>query len=376
MLRHLGVSTVQSAGLALLTCLLVMCLLVSGCNEGPLSPGGPTEWVFPVYQEARLGFIDQTGRLVIEPQFLGSLEPTEDIVPVLAQIGGDDQLWGFIDFTGVWIIEPRFSRVGPFSEGFAAFVDDDRLRGGYVDRSGKVAIDPLFESTRRFSEGLAAVKVQGLWGFLDSRGLLAIEPQFRGSRDFSEGLAMVEVAGGTIGYIDPKGGWVIEARAGSGEEALGPTWVEGELAGRPVSQALTDGYNFTEGLAGVRVEDGTWGFVDREGRWAIEPRFFGAGVFSEGLAPIRVGLRWGYVDRDGEVVIEPRFHGAKKFALGLAPVKVPEKGWGFINAEGEIVFDPVYQGAEPFSHGLAAIRVGDRWGYIDPKGRTVWEPSR
>lgn len=376
MLRHSGVLTVQSAGLALLACLLVTGFLVTGCHEGSFSSGGPTEWVFPIYRDARLGFVDQTGRLVIEPEFLGSLEPAEDIVPVLAQVGGDDQLWGFIDFTGAWIIEPRFSRVGPFSEGFAAFVDEDRLRGGYIDRSGTVAIEPLFESTRRFSEELAAVQVQGQWGFLDRQGLLAVEPQFERSRDFSEGLAMVEVEDGTIGYIDPRGEWVIQPRPKSGEEAPETTQAEGELEARPVSRALTEGYNFTEGLAAVRVEDGTWGFVDRQGRWAIEPRFFGAGVFSEGLAAIRVGLRWGYVDRDGEVAIEPRFHQAKKFALGLAPVKVPDQGWGFINAEGEIVFEPVYDAAESFSHGLAAIRVGDRYGYIDPKGRTVWEPSR
>jgi len=348
-------------------------LLVLGlaCSGGAPEP---TEWVFPVWQEERLGFINQAGDLVIEPQFLGSLEASDDIVPVLADLG-EDQLWGFVDFSGAWVVEPRFGRIGPFAEGRAAFLDEDRLRGGYIDRTGEVVIEPIFEATRRFAGGVAAVKVQGLWGYLDPAGDLAIEPRFQRSRDFAEGLAMVGMADGTIGYIDRQGAWVVEPRPKRGS-APGPSQVEGELNGRPVRQALTEGYNFSEGLAAVRVEDGTWGFLDTEGKWVIEPRFFGAGLFSEGLAPIRIGLRWGYVDRNGDVVIEAHFHNVKKFALGLAPVKVPDQGWGFINAEGEVVLEPVYQGAEPFVHGLASVQVGSRWGYIDPQGRTVWEPSR
>lgn len=346
---------------------------LGACTE--VGPAEPTEWVFPVWRDQTLGFIDQTGRLVIEPRFYGSLEPGDDIVPVLAVLG-DDQFWGFIDFSGEWLIEPRFSRVGRFVEGRAAFVDEDRLRGGYIDRGGEVVIDPVFEAARVFSEGLAAVKVQGRWGFIDPQGSLVIDPQFPRSRDFSEGLAMVQIQLGTIGYLDPAGEWVIQPRPKRNGETPAPTPVEGELVGQPVIQALLEGYSFSEGLAAVRTEEGTWGFIDREGRWVIEPVFFGAGQFSEGLAPIRKGLRWGYVDRDGAVVIQPDFFEAKKFSLGLAPVKVPEQGWGYVNAEGEVVFEPVYESADPFVHGLASVQVGSRYGYIDPQGRTVWEPSR
>jgi hypothetical protein len=353
--------------------LLALALAGLGACAG-LGPTEPTEWVFPVWRDQTLGFIDQTGRLVIEPEFYGSLVPGDDIVPVLADLG-EDQLWGFIDFTGEWVIQPRFGRVGPFSDGRAAFVDEDRLRGGYIDRSGEVVIDPVFEASRRFSEGLAAVKVQGRWGFIDPDGKAVIEPQYPHSRDFSEGLAMVEIPGGSIGYVDPAGEWVIPPHP-KRAEGTAPTPVEGELVGQTVIQALLEGYNFSEGLAAVRTEDGTWGYIDAQGRWAIEPLFYGAGQFSEGLAPIRKGLRWGYVDRAGEVAVEPRFHAAKKFSLGLAPVKVPEEGWGFVNAEGEVVIEPVYESAEPFDHGLAAVQVGNRYGYIEPQGRWVWEPSR
>ena len=357
----------------LLVLSFVFFAVLGACTE--VGPPEPTEWVFPVWEDQTLGFIDQTGRLVIEPRFYGSLEPGDDIVPVLTD-QGDDQLWGFIDFTGRWLIQPRFGRVGRFVEGRAAFLDEDRLRGGYIDRSGEVVIEPVFEAARKFSEGLAAVKVQGRWGFIDPRGDVVIDPQFPSSRDFSEGLAMVEIQHGTIGYLNPAGEWVLEPRPKRDEDAPAPTPVEGGRVGRPVSEALLEGYSFSEGLAAVRTEEGTWGYIDREGRWVIEPVFFGAGQFSEGLAPVRKGLRWGYVDREGEVVIEPEFFEAKKFSRGLAPVKVPEQGWGYVNAEGEVVVEPIYEGADPFVHGLASVQVGSRYGYIDPQGRWVWEPSR
>ena len=42
--------------------------------------------------------------------------------------------------------------------------------------------------------------------------------------------------------------------------------------------------------------------------------------FSDGLAPVQVGNRWGYINKEGKVAINPQFNDARGFSLGLAPV--------------------------------------------------------
>ena len=48
-----------------------------------------------------------------------------------------------------------------------------------------------------------------------------------------------------------------------------------------------------------RSKTGKWGFIDKRGKFAINPRFDAAFVVSEGLAAVRVGDsktgQWGYI---------------------------------------------------------------------------------
>jgi hypothetical protein len=82
---------------------------------------------------------------------------------------------GYIDKTGKMVIEPKFSVAKNFSEGLAAvatFGSYDPGLGvifgswGYIDKTGKVVIPGEFQDVRSFSEGLAAVKIGGKWGYI------------------------------------------------------------------------------------------------------------------------------------------------------------------------------------------------------------------
>src|SRR6516162_7903679 len=88
---------------------------------------------------------------------------------------------------------------------------------------------------------------------------------------------------------------------------------------------------FREGLAPV-YEAGSWGFIDSEGKMQIEPDFWDADNFSDGLAGVHKG-GWGYIDRSGKVVIPARYLQARRFSEGVAPVKGPS-GWLFIDKTG------------------------------------------
>ena len=127
-------------------------------------------------------------------------------------------------------------------------------------------------------------------------------------------------------------------------------------------------------------ENGKWGFVDREGKWAIPPLFLYVSPFHEGLAWAAKNKRsgYGYIDKTGRWAFPRTFAFADHFSEGLAGVKVKE-GWGFIDIQGVVVIPPVFQEVQSFSDGLAAVAVGTgndlRWGFIDKEGSYVIEPK-
>ena len=58
----------------------------------------------------------------------------------------------------------------------------------------------------------------------------------------------------------------------------------------------------------------------------------------------------------------------------LAHVKIGDK-WGYINPKGEFVINPQFDLVGSFSEGLADVVIGDKWGYINPKGEFVINPQ-
>ena len=301
--------------------------------------------LYSINVNGKWGFVDKSGKSVINPQFDRAEEFSEGLAAV--SVGGK---WGFVDKFGKYVVSTQFDRVGPLSEG-VAWVSLGR-KYGYVDKVGKYVINPQFLFAFDFSEGLAKVVIEsGKSGYVDKSGKSVINPQFYGAGPFSEGLAAVQVAGGRWGYIDKAGKYVIEPQFGVAEQ-------------------------FSEGLAaagGNKV-----GFVDKTGKYVINPQFDRAGQFSEGLAAVNVGVKWGFVDKTGRYVINAQFDRVGSFSEGLASVCVGGGEWGgkcgFVDKTGNYVINPQFDSVGKFSEGLAMAFGGGRRGLIDKTGRDVWNP--
>lgn len=92
-------------------------------------------------------------------------------------------------------------------------------------------------------------------------------------------------------------------------------------------------------------------------------------------------FKYGFMDRTGASVIDPSFdrigftnvrflspstwEGAPE---GLIRVAVGDR-WGFVDGRGRYVVAPSFDDARSFSEGLALVKSGERWGFIDPEGR-------
>ena len=284
----------------------------------------------------------------------------------------------YINRSGTVVFKSPFSNGSTFSEGLAAFTENDKV--GFMDETGKVAIKPSFDSAKEFSEGYAAIEVNDKWGFIDKTGRHVINPQFDTAESFSEGLARVEMYVGDArdgddiyksGFIDKKGTMVIG-------RTRKPVMIGKRIFTSPKFDEAGD---FSESLAPVRV-GAKWGYVNKEGQFAIQLQFKGAKMFSDGLAPVTYdGLKWGYLNKAGKLVIQPQFADAGSFSEGFAPIAVYRSGyakeWGFIDSEAHIVIAPQFYGAEEFHEGLASIFEPKRggFGFIDTAGREIIKPQ-
>ena len=84
-----------------------------------------------------------------------------------------------------------------------------------------------------------------------------------------------------------------------------------------------------------------------------------------------MGDKYGFIDKQGKFVIDPKFDFADSFSDGLAAVRIGDEESGkqsYIDSRGKIVITPQFDQISAFSDGLAAVRVGDdntgKYGYI------------
>lgn len=334
-----------------------------------------------LFDKAKWGFIDKTGSVVIEPQF-GEALGFEDGLSAVRVGDRITNKWVMIDKTGKVVLEPGEGAVRNLHDGLAlvnvvpAYGGIRELYGecGYIDRSGKTVIKRQYERAWDFSEGLAPVfigTIQGKWGYIDTKGEIAIDPQFLVASPFSEGLAFVVIRDGADhdGYIDKTGKLIISL---------------------PHSNTASDeNVDFHEGLAVIPSSNWStgWplaGYIDKTGKTVIKAGFEKAGCFSDGLAPASKEYEWGFIDKLGEFVVRFPFGCAqvRELSEGLAAIQMPVSapaGTALIEKVEGIATPPRASHVTPISEAMAPFRAGGtgtgKWGYTDESGTVIIKPE-
>jgi hypothetical protein len=252
---------------------------------------------------------------------------------------GQERKYGYMDKTGRAVIEPQFYNAGHFSEGLAwvSMLVERKWLYGFIDKTGKFVIEPQFVyQPGDFVDGLAKVTGQFKSGFIDRAGRYRITVDIEGSDNFfSEGLLAAVIPGEPSRgvYLDHDGKVVLEI----------PFWQQRTAHQRSLytirRQQLAP---FHEGLAAV-LSFNKIGFIDKTGKVVIAPLFRETNGFSEGLAAVKIigsegEYVWGYVDRTGKFAIAPQFREAHPFAGGLANVTTVEGSERLIDSSGKVIW--------------------------------------
>jgi hypothetical protein len=134
---------------------------------------------------------------------------------------------------------------------------------------------------------------------------------------------------------------------------------------------------FSENLAVAAISGETgdkYGFINTSGEWIIEPKYFDANGFSQGLAAVYLNDQWSFIDHQGNQAFSLTFDHADKF----------EKGGCWVNYQGyekyfsrtgkiysEYQNDPILRQET----GLTVVVINEKYGLMDSIGNEIIAPQ-
>ena len=223
-----------------------------------------------------------------------------------------------------------------FTIEYVAFQEEEDGKWGLMDLNGNIVLEPKFE-------GMPSTVINGCFSIYDGDAsnytLYHLEDgkakkigKYKDVGAFTGKYCPVVDDNKNIKYIDTEGNKVIDLKKIKGQKAI-------------------QAYNFFDGLAMVKLENGKWGYIDENGEIAIPFKYYDAWNFNEGLAivyhadPDEDGAKWSVIDTKGEVIFTKKFKDMTpdgfRFISGLLDVRVPaandETRPAIINKEGQLV---------------------------------------
>lgn len=342
--------------------------------------------------------------------------------PALLLAGGfllpfnSDSLWGFMDSTGRVVIEPAFDYASFFNAGLSRVVINSKV--GFVNAKGEEVVKPYFDFGKDFDRGFAVVSESGLSGLIDRRGNTVVPVSYdsvsiSGENTFvgyqsgncrylnrmgesicdstfltcgamEQGFAIVSTDSG-FGVIKSDGILVFNsfykkvkrvsetlfAILGDGGYALADTG--GNFLTRFVFDDIGE---YSQGLAAASKNE-RFGYLDQRGRTRI-PFIFQVlkgfpdfAKFKNGYAVISLTGTFGIADTSGNVLIGDSFDKVDLFDNGIAVVYEDGKGGVLEIGIDRFLTDSEFDSVGLFSFGFLPVSVGDKWGVIDSTGKFI-----
>ncbi len=299
------------------------------------------------------GMVNNKGKTLLPCQF-DELGFIDKTGNKVLHIFKKEEKYGLIDTLGQLAVSVQYEEIGSFGDGRLAVKRQGRW--GFVDPNGREIVPCRFDEVGLYSEGWAAAKLGSKWGFIDKNGDVVLDFVYSKVGFFSNGLAPAKGNGPKYGYIDRTGRWSIEPQ-------------------------FTSAYEFDRGTAQVEILHGDSyrkGLIGTNGNYIVRPKYTSLSPFNQyGLAVACLGgnpQRFTLINIHGENITTQTFRSIENFSEGLARVRKKD-GYGFVNLAGQVAIDAKFDKASDFREGRAAVWENGRCGFIDIQGNYIVEPE-
>lgn len=337
-----------------------------------------------------LGYIDKTGKFVIEPQY----SKAQPFIDGKALVAKDGKAF-FIDTNGNAVNDIKFdyktiNNLGDalygnsvtryFSDGMMPVCVDGKW--GYINESCDIVVKPQYGYAGEFCEGRAVVKKGDKWGYIDASGKEVIKPKYMYANDFIYGVGGVNLNGNLI-VIDKNGNRVIDSKCGQVVTLCDGFFVVKKddkfgVVNEHSETVIPYKYdNYTacaDGLVGLYEGDDCYVFDCKTGKKLSDTAY-------ESVQPKENGIVYlfykngkvGCMNRSGKDITDGEYDKFTDKHRDYGDIIIVSKGFyfGAIDHDGNVVIDTVYDEISDFNCGLAFAKKDGKYGYIDKNGNCV-----
>ncbi len=262
-----------------------------------------------------------------------------------------------------------------FSSGLAAGKKNEEWK--LLDASGRACASGFLQ-VGFYNGEVIPVKTENGWMFATSDGNKKISVSKLGNVEELgrlDGNIFKAKRDGTYGYYDTElkkiagdFAYASEMNEGVGAVFDGSVWKLADSAGTIGKKGYREIVLNARDIAyqneriWVSEEDGIYYMIDREGNRIGKEEVEGTKGFtvSDSLAAVERNGKWGFMDKEGKMAIEPQYEDARSFCNEYAAVKQNGE-WGFINVDGKMAIEPQFEDAKDFSDGSVLVQKGMNW---------------
>ena len=299
----------------------------------------------------------------------------------LAVITDENNKYAFIDKNGIIELGFQYDYAEPFVNGLAVVEKDNKV--AYIQKSGKPLIgwrDKIEYFNSSPPQGIIAVKYGTKYGYETINGKRIITAKYDWADNFYEDVALVKT---NFRYM------LIDLKGNLKELDSYPTdslttrldWGNGHT-GKPVKVGVwdcefinydgrtvlelpySDAFSFRDGKAKV-INGDKYNYIDHEGTLLGE----WVDLVDNYHAVIENG-KFGYIDKNNKLIIPHQFNYAKDFHDGIAIIRKGSRRTGkyaIINKTGMLISD-LYDEILDYKNFTAKVRNIDKFGLIDTSG--------
>lgn len=329
----------------------------------------------------KYGFINEKGKLIIEPQYDRAYWFFGDSV-CYAEVG---ERKGLINTNGEFVVdlEISFSWVYKFRNGIAVF-RDIYGKEGLITKSGEIILPSKYQNIWEDNNtGFIVEDTLGNQGYMNMQGVFIVPCKYDAVGGFNEGL-MVVATSDKCGYVDTTGTWVIDsiyddARGfgdGLARVKINEKWQFIDKSGKAVEElSFDDILTIFANNRAFAKEGNAIMLIDKNGRKIATIDADSVWGFREGYATFKRDERYGIIDTAGTTVIQPTHEKLSWTEDGLSPFCKNGK-WGVIDVSGKIIVDAVYEDMSFDNCRSLILCVNNNWTegtYYDKNGKLIWK---